>query len=164
MNDLTSIEKDLEALNDKIEVFTSNLKFEEIGKFKLSESEKFTNDLEKSLKSKGIYYLEIQNTEEIKNLEKWKDDFLKNWENDKTNKSREAALKSIKEAEYMARFWPRLRKYSKGEVRSGLSIIKIPVYDMTGEIIDYHMVLSESTEMFKHLIQRNSHQFAHVCR
>mgnify|MGYP006205920925 FL=1 len=60
----------------------------------------------------------------------------------------------------MAKLWPRLRKYSKGEVRSGLSKIKIPVYDMTGEIIDYHMVLSESTEMFKHLIQCNSHHFA----
>jgi len=35
----------------------------------------------------------------------------------KQNQSREAALKSIKEAEYMARLWPRLRKYSKGEVQ-----------------------------------------------
>jgi len=32
----------------------------------------------------------------------------------KQNKSREAALKSMKEAEYMARLWPRLRKHSKG--------------------------------------------------
>ena len=74
----------------------------------------------------------------------------------KQNKSREAALTSIKEAAYMAKLWPRLRKYSKGEVGSGLSKIEIPVFDTTGEIIDYR-TLSESTEVFKHLIQRNSH-------
>ena len=78
--------------------------------------------------------------------------FIRNnqWGNDKTNKSREAALKSIKEAEYMARLWPRLRKYSKGEVRSGLNKIEIPVYDTTGEIVDYRMV-SESTERLKEI-------------
>ena len=40
----------------------------------------------------------------------------------------------------MASLWPRLRKSSKGEVQFGLSEIEIPVYDTTGEIIDYRTV------------------------
>ena len=92
MNDFTLLEKDLESLNAKIEDFTSNLKFEEIGKFKLSESEKITLDLKESLKCKGIYFLEIQNSVENKDIKKWKNDFLKNWEDDKINKSPKVIL------------------------------------------------------------------------
>ena len=78
----------------------------------------------------------------------------------KKNKTKEEAVKHIKEAEYMARLWPPLRKYAKGEVRSGLNKIEIPVYDSLGEIIDFFRTVSDASEMFQHLIQRNSQQFA----
>jgi hypothetical protein len=79
----------------------------------------------------------------------------------KKNKTKEeAAVKHIKEAEYMARLWPPLRKYAKGEVRSGLNKIEIPVYDSLGEIIDFFRTVSDASEMFQHLIQRHSQHFA----
>ena len=59
----------------------------------------------------------------------------------------------------MVRLWPLLRKYAKGEVCSGLNKIEIPVYDSLGEIIDFRTVF-DASEMFQHLIQRNSQHFA----
>ena len=59
----------------------------------------------------------------------------------------------------MAELWPRLRKYAKGEVRSGLNKIEIPVCDSSGEIIDFRTV-SDASEMFQHLIHCNSQHFS----
>ena len=44
---------------------------------------------------------------------------LSNAEHDK-EKTKVAKLKAILQAEYMKKLWPKLRKYAKGETRSGL--------------------------------------------
>ena len=76
----------------------------------------------------------------------------------KRDKPKAAIIKLIKEAEYMNRLCPRLRKYSKQEIPSGRSHIEIPVYDKQGEISEFRSV-TEPSENFSHLIRRNSDHF-----
>ena len=58
----------------------------------------------------------------------------------------------------MNRLCPRLRKYSKQEIPSGISHIEIPVYDKQGEISEFRSV-TEPFEIFSHQIRRNSDHF-----
>ena len=76
------------------------------------------------------------------------------------NKPREQVLKQIKHAEYLQRgLWPKLRKYAKGDICSSLNKLEIPIYDFTGEIIEFRTV-TNSSEVFHHLLKRNSNHFA----
>jgi len=43
-------------------------------------------------------------------------------------------LRAILSSEYSARLWPKLRRYAKGEIRTGLNKIEKPINDDTGEI------------------------------
>lgn len=54
---------------------------------------------------------------------------------------------------------PRLHKYGYQEIPSGINCIKIPVYHDQGEISKFRSV-TEPSEMFSHLIQRNSDHFS----
>ena len=40
-------------------------------------------------------------------------------------KKKVAKLKAIQQAEYMKKLWPKLRKYAKGEIRSGLDRVEV---------------------------------------
>ena len=40
-----------------------------------------------------------------------------------------AKLRAIQQAEYMKKLWPKLCKYAKGEIRSSLDRVEVPVYD-----------------------------------
>jgi hypothetical protein len=49
-------------------------------------------------------------------------------------KQRAAKLKAIQQAEYMKKIWPKLQIYAKGEVRTGLDCVELPIQDSDGEI------------------------------
>ena len=54
----------------------------------------------------------------------------------------------------MTKLWPKLRKYAKGEIRSGLDRVEVPTRDSDGEIIGWHSVTAPA-ELFKTLLARN---------
>ena len=62
-----------------------------------------------------------------------------------------AKLKAIQQAEYTRKLWPKLRKYAKGEIRSGLDRVEVPTRDSDGEIIGWHSV-TVPAELFKTLL------------
>jgi hypothetical protein len=66
-------------------------------------------------------------------------------------KQRAAKLKAIQKAEYMKKLWPKLQKYAKGEVRTGLDCVEVPIQDSDGEISGWPSVTSP-TELFNTLI------------
>jgi hypothetical protein len=51
----------------------------------------------------------------------------------------------------MKKLWPNLRKYAKGEIRSGLDKVEIPTRDSGGEITGWGSVTAPA-ELFKTLI------------
>ena len=70
-----------------------------------------------------------------------------------------AKLKAIQQAEYMKKLWPKLRKYAKGEIRSGLNRVEVPTQDSDGEIIGWRSVTAPA-ELFKTLLARNETHFS----
>ena len=76
-----------------------------------------------------------------------------------SDKERTAKLTAIKKAEYIRKLWPRLQRYAKGEIRSGLNRIEVPVHDKTGEIINWRSVTAPD-ELFAALLDRNIAHFA----
>ena len=68
-------------------------------------------------------------------------------------------MKAILQAEYMKKLWPKLRKYAKGETRSGLDQVEIPTHDSDGEITGWRSVTAP-TELFQTLLARNISHFA----
>jgi len=75
------------------------------------------------------------------------------------NKPKAEKLRAIISSEYSAWLWPKLHRYAKGEIRTGLNRIEKPIYDDTGEIIEFQTI-SDSNEMFYHLLQRNMTHFS----
>ena len=69
-------------------------------------------------------------------------------------KKKVANLKAIQKAEYMKKLWPKLRKYAKGEIRSGLDRVEVPTRDSDGEIIGWRSVTAPA-ELFKTLLAQN---------
>ena len=59
----------------------------------------------------------------------------------------------------MKKLWPKLRKYAKGETRSGLDRVEIPTRDSDGEITGWRSVTAP-TELFQTLLARNLTHFA----
>jgi hypothetical protein len=59
----------------------------------------------------------------------------------------------------MKKLWPKLQKYSKGEVRTGLDSVEVPIQDSNGEISGWHSVASP-IELFNTLIAWNIKHFA----
>ena len=57
-------------------------------------------------------------------------------------KQRAAKLKAIQQVEYMKKLWPKLQKYAKGEVRTGLDCVEVPIRDSDGEISGWRSVTS----------------------
>jgi hypothetical protein len=91
----------------------------------------------------------------------WKEflaSLLSNAEHDK-EKTKVAKLKAILQAEYVKILWPKLRKYVKGETRSGLDQVKIPTRDSAGEITGWRSVTAPA-ELFQTLLARNLTRFA----
>jgi len=76
-----------------------------------------------------------------------------------SDKARAARVRAIHKAEYRQRLWPKLRRYAKGEIHSGLSHIEVPVLDATQEIVGWRSVTSP-IELFTTLIERNIQHFA----
>ena len=74
-------------------------------------------------------------------------------------KQRAAKLKAIQQAEYMKKFWPKLQKYAKGEVRTGLDHVDVSIWDSDGEISGWRSVTSP-TELFNTLITWNIKHFS----
>ncbi len=91
MNDLTSIEKDLKALNDKIEELSKSIIFKEIGReFNLNNLDEIKLEIEKlseKEKFKGIYFFEIKRNYEFNDIKKWGQVFERKWKNDTINKA-----------------------------------------------------------------------------
>jgi hypothetical protein len=85
---------------------------------------------------------------------------LSNAEQDK-EKTKVAKLKVILQAEYMKKLWPKLRKYAKGETRSGLDQVEIPTRDSDGEITEWRSV-DAPTELFQTLLAQYLSHFAQV--
>ena len=71
----------------------------------------------------------------------------------------EVSIKAILRAEYLQKLWPKLRRYAKGQVRSSLSRIEVPVRDSEGEIIDWRSISSHD-EICSELIKRNITHFS----
>ena len=67
-------------------------------------------------------------------------------------KKKAAKLKAIQQAEYMKNLWPKLRKYAKGEIRSGLDRVEVPTRDSDGEIIGWQPVTAPA-ELLKTLLE-----------
>ena len=59
----------------------------------------------------------------------------------------------------MTKLWPKLRKYAKGEIRSGLDRVEVHVYDSDGEIVGLHSVTAPE-ELFNTLLTRNIKHFS----
>jgi hypothetical protein len=59
----------------------------------------------------------------------------------------------------MKKLWPKLQKYAKGEVRTGLDCVEVPIRDSDGEISGWRSVTSP-TELFNTLIARNIKHFS----
>ncbi len=76
-----------------------------------------------------------------------------------TDKERTEKLQAIKKAEYQKKLWPKLRRYAKGEVKTGLNRVDVPIRDNTGEIIDWHPITAP-VELFTALLNRNIAHFA----
>ena len=74
-------------------------------------------------------------------------------------KKRAVKLRAIQQAEYMKELWPKLRKYAKGEIRSGLDRVEVPVYDSDGEIVGWCSVTAPE-ELFNTLLTRNIKHFS----
>ena len=74
-------------------------------------------------------------------------------------KKKVAKLKAIQQAEYMKKLWPKLWKYAKGEIRSGLDRVEIPTRDSDGEITGWRSVTSP-TELFEKLLAQNISHFS----
>ena len=66
-------------------------------------------------------------------------------------------LKAILWSEYLAKMWPKLRRYAK--VRSSLGRVEIPIRDKQGEIIGWYSV-STHDELFSELLKQNKAHFA----
>jgi hypothetical protein len=62
-----------------------------------------------------------------------------------------AKLKAIQQAEYMKKLLPKLQKYAKGKVRTGLDCVEVPIRDSDDEISGWSSVTSP-TELFNTLI------------
>jgi hypothetical protein len=77
----------------------------------------------------------------------------------KGNRPREVKLKAILRAEYLQKLWPKLRKYAKGQIRSSLSRIEVPIRDEDGEIIDWQSVTAQD-EVCSEVIKRNIIHFS----
>ncbi len=75
------------------------------------------------------------------------------------NSLHEVSIKAILRAEYLQKLWPTLRRYAKGQVRSSLSRIEVPVRDSEGEIIDWRSISSHD-EICSELIKRNITHFS----
>ena len=75
------------------------------------------------------------------------------------NKPKAEKLWAILSAEYKTKLWLRLRRYVKGEIRTSLNRIEKPIYDETGEITSFQTI-TESSEMFSQILQRNIRHFA----
>ena len=71
---------------------------------------------------------------------------------EQSDKLKAAFIQAINDAEYMNLLWPRFHKY-------GINQIDIPVYDDQGEISEFRSV-TEPSEMFSHIIWRNSDHFS----
>ena len=56
------------------------------------------------------------------------------------NKPKAEKLRAIISSEYSAWLWPKLHRYAKGEIRTGLNRIEKPIYDDTGEIIEFQTI------------------------
>jgi hypothetical protein len=54
---------------------------------------------------------------------------------------------------------PKLRKYAKGEIRSGLDRVEVPTRDSDGEIIGWRFVTAPA-ELFKTLLAQNVAHFS----
>jgi Reverse transcriptase (RNA-dependent DNA polymerase) len=76
-----------------------------------------------------------------------------------TEKARATCIRGIKKAEYMQRLWPKLRRFAKGEVRTGLSRIEVPIFDASQEIVGWRSITSPD-ELFTALINRNIKHFS----
>jgi hypothetical protein len=68
-------------------------------------------------------------------------------------------LKAIQQAEYMKKLWPKLQKYAKGEVRTGLDRVEVPIQDSDDEISSWRSVTS-LTELFNTPIAWNIKHFS----
>ena len=55
--------------------------------------------------------------------------------------------------------WPKLCRYARGETSTGLNRIEKPIYNDTGEIIEFQTI-TDSNEMFYQLLQWNTNHFA----
>ncbi len=91
MNDFTSIEKDLKALNAKIEELSKSIIFKEIGReFNLNNLDEIKLEIEnlsEKEKFKGIYFFEIKRNYEFNDIKKWGQVFERKWKNDAINKA-----------------------------------------------------------------------------
>ena len=76
-----------------------------------------------------------------------------------TEKARATCIRGIKKAEYMQRLWPKLRRFAKGEVWTGLSRIEVPIFDASQEIVGWRSITSPD-ELFTALIDRNIRHFS----
>ena len=77
----------------------------------------------------------------------------------KGEQGRASKLRAILQAEYLSRMWPKLRRYAKGQVRSSLSRVELPIRDQEGEIIGWRSVSSKDS-LFSELLKRNQAHFA----
>ena len=76
------------------------------------------------------------------------------------DKPKAEKLRTIISSEYLTRLWPKLVcQYAKGEIRTGFNRIEKPIYDETGEIIEFKTI-TDTNEMLYQLLQRNMTHFA----
>ena len=74
-------------------------------------------------------------------------------------KSHETRIKAILKAEYLQKLWPKLRRYAKGQIKSSLLRLEIPIRDEEGEIVDWRSIYTQD-EICSELIKRNIAHFS----
>ncbi len=72
----------------------------------------------------------------------------------KGSKTHANKMRAILRSEYLARMWPKLRRYAKGHIRCSLSRVEVPVRDEKGEITGWRSISSQD-KLFSTLIKRN---------
>jgi hypothetical protein len=74
-------------------------------------------------------------------------------------KSHETRIKAILKAEYLQKLWPKLRRYARGQIKSSLLRLEIPIRDKEGEIVDWRSIYTQD-EICSELIKQNIAHFS----